>query len=191
MAHHLKLLGVLFLLIVSAFYYTSYQIRVKEQQSVEVATNELLLECPRSKQKYDEITQILGVKLTISDIEFSDKSLLGSTSFYQDVYGRWTIQIFIDAKKIQTHGDMLEPVLAHEIYHAWDALIVSPSIGNFVKAREQQKNLPYLEQPAEIAAIKEEDFVREFLIQHYSDEYKDMPRTHHEADIKAKAMGIF
>ena len=101
--------------------------------------------------------------------------LKGTTLAATTVYGD-RIEIVFDWREIQTKNERLEPVIAHEMSHAYDAFNTF-GVGEFFRLVEEEKGLAWAERTVEKSAIQQENQTRQYLIKNYPAEFKNMPPT--------------
>jgi len=115
-------------------------------------------------------------------------STLGRTSIKVSLLDNEPIveaRVWVDVDKIRNHQDHLEPLIAHEIFHIWDAcyqydsqLIFSAA--KFMELVELARHQEWADRPHEKKAVSFENQVRAELISKYS-EFKHTARTREQA----------
>ena len=83
------------------------------------------------------------------------------------------IQMVFDVQEAAKRSERLEPVISHEIAHAYDAS-VTYGVGAFIAKVEEDKNKPWAERELERSAVSHEDRTRATLLTHYPDEFRGM-----------------
>ena len=84
-----------------------------------------------------------------------------------------SITITFDYTKIRKKNETLEPIIAHEVAHAYDAFNTY-GVYRFISIVDQERNLPWAERTVEKSAISQENRTRRYLIQQYPKEFKNM-----------------
>ena len=86
------------------------------------------------------------------------------------------VTITVDLLEVRKRNERLEPVLAHELYHAWDAYR-GLGFENFVAQVELDKEKPWKDRMVEIRAVAAENAVRQHLLDRYPEKYRGMAPT--------------
>jgi hypothetical protein len=84
-----------------------------------------------------------------------------------------SVHIVFDWQEIRNKQERLEPVIAHEIAHAYEAYNVY-GFENFVALVQHDKDKPWGQRIVEKSAIALEDQTRAYLLEHYPKEFRGM-----------------
>lgn len=84
-----------------------------------------------------------------------------------------SIEIVFDWQEIQSKHEALEPIIAHEVAHAYDAFN-KYGIDEFINIVNSEKSLAWSDRTVEKSAIEQENQTRRYLIQTYPKEFKNM-----------------
>lgn len=153
------------------------------------ATQTVLEFSPTASSMWKDISTLQRenkLDITIKDGDLSG-NVLGQTSINIE-NDKIICNIIIDVDKARLAGDRVEPLLAHELKHVWDALFlydkkdpkVSTSI--FITTVERDKQISHNNREVELSAIATEDKVRAELSKVSG--FFGMPTTRAMADIK-------
>ena len=135
-------------------------------EKVRIALSNLISESPDCKALYSSLS---GVQLQAGIIEKNGD--LAHTEVKSD----GSITITVDVNEVSKYHDRLEPVIAHELLHAYDALTLG--IDKFIEIANSEKSKDWKERSLEIHAIAWENTTRQYLIAHYPKEYRSMRPT--------------
>lgn len=89
---------------------------------------------------------------------------------------RGSVHIVFDWNEIQTLHERLEPVIAHEVAHAYEAYNVY-GFDRFVTLVQADKDKPWGQRTVEKSAIELENQTRQALLQRYPKEFSGMRKT--------------
>ncbi|MCI4435960.1 MAG: hypothetical protein JHC33_04015 [Ignisphaera sp.] len=126
--------------------------------------------------------------LTIKDGDLHGNTL-GQTSI-NIVDNKIICNITIDTDKAKLAGDLVEPLLGHELKHVWDALFLydkkNPvaSTEAFIATVYRDKEIVHNNREVELSAIAAEDKIRSEFIESGNTVFNGMPTSRAMADIK-------
>lgn len=113
-----------------------------------------------------------GVKLTFSRATL--KGDVEARTHIQEMSDPW---IEVDTfKVINTKRDRLEPVIGHEIGHAYDAYC-KYGVTYFISIVAKEATMPWAQRTVEKSAIERENEIRKHLLEDHFQEYKNMAPT--------------
>jgi len=149
-----------------------------DQQQIELAFNKLLANSPSTVKILGavDITKISNEKLKGSD--------LGQTAIYAD--GSFTIKI--DVEDVKRCYDRLEPVLAHEIFHVWQATVKSTPEQFIEMVNREKATTDWSHRTFEIEAVAWENVIRKELLEANPKEFSGMPETRELTNARYKAL---
>ena len=165
------LIGITILNIVVVSIAVLYSGSVPSQRlRLRMGLSRLVHESPDSNNIYQQIkTKANGLEITSGTLMPGDEAV---TLISED----GNVQIIVDMEQVDRCKDRIEPVLAHELFHAYDGIILNkPS--DFVQESMREQKLIWSKRPVEMRAIAFEDFTRLYLLEHYPKEYKGMLKT--------------
>ena len=167
--------GLAVLALVSYGIFVSNQHALTDAQKLDRALIQLLKDSPSTLELWKHLGAPTSVIQAV-DLHGAD---LGTTTVFED----GTFQIRVDVEAIRLKHDRLEPVLAHEIYHAWDAQKKGP--GSFIATVLAEKpNIAWWNRSFEKPAVAWENKVRAELKQLNPPEYATMPATRELANAR-------
>ena len=142
---------------------------VPNEVKVQRALANLVSESPTNKDYYDALVK-KGFVIHDGIID-KDKDLA-----HTDVRSDGSVTITVDANEVLKFRDRLEPIIAHELQHAYDAL-VTYGVDKFIEIANSEKNLPWEKRTLEKSAIEWENLTRQYLLATYKKEYSGMAST--------------
>jgi hypothetical protein len=160
------LIGIAAALIGYGMFYSSRH-SISDKTKVQTALENLLKESPENNSIYN----VVSAKFTIQDGVIDKQGDLAHT----EVKSNGSITITVDVNEVSKYHDRLEPVIAHELLHAYDALTLG--IDKFIEIANSEKSKDWKERSLEIHAIAWENTTRQYLIAHYPKEYRSMRPT--------------
>ena len=86
------------------------------------------------------------------------------------------ITMVFDVAEALKRNERLEPILSHEIFHAYDAT-KNYGVDKFIAQVESDKHKPWSERKVEQDATAHEDATRKWLLTHYPAEFRGMSPT--------------
>lgn len=136
---------------------------VPPTQQIQTAMDNLWVKSPLDNERL----HLIPVPIT-----WGIGSLQGLTLAATEVR-RDSIHITFDWNEIQTKHERLEPIIAHEIAHAFEAYNVY-GFDEFCTLVQQDRDKPWGKRTVEQSAIELENQTRRFLLQTYPKEFKGM-----------------
>ena len=133
------------------------------EQRVQIALENLAQKSPRDGEIMSQIA--LPVSWRIGD--HKGATLATTTVTYDRIY------MVFDVAEARKRNERLEPIISHEIFHAYDAT-VNYGIEGFISQVEKDKSKPWAERKVEISAVAHEDSTRKWLLTHYPTEFEGM-----------------
>lgn len=133
------------------------------QQKIQSALEVLLQLSPEDNARFHQIT--VPITWSIGDLK---GTTLAATTIYYD-----RAEIVFDWQEIQLKRERLEPIIAHELDHIYDAFIVYGA-PEFTLIVEKEKSLPWKDRTVEKSALNKESQTRRFLLKTYPDKFKGM-----------------
>lgn len=136
--------------------------QTKEQQ-IQSALENLLQLSPADNAKLKAIPVPISWK--IGDLK---GTTLAQTAIFHD-----RVEITFDWNEISLKHERLEPIIAHELDHAYDAYIIF-GVDRFITIVGEEKALPWRDRTLEKSALKQEAETRQFLLKSYPEKFKGM-----------------
>ncbi|MEI6388157.1 MAG: hypothetical protein WCQ50_16135 [Spirochaetota bacterium] len=136
---------------------------VPSEAQVQVAMENLWVKSPEDNRKLHAIPVPITWKM--GDLK---GTTLASTIVYAD-----RIEITFDWMEIKAKNERLEPIIAHEISHAYDAFNTY-GIEEFFRLVAEERGLAWADRTVEKSAIQQENQTRQYLIKNYPAEFKNM-----------------
>jgi hypothetical protein len=118
--------------------------------------------------------------------------ILGQTSIClggESESNKIVCSIIIDVEKATLAGDMIEPLLGHELKHVWDALFLFDntssyiSTAKFIETANDNKKILHHSREVESSAINVENSIRKELLLSGNKIFDNLPKTREAADI--------
>lgn len=129
-----------------------------------------------TKQSSDVQLKLMAIQSKTNVIITNDTlpgEVLAQTSINEDAS-----TIIVDVDKVTLKKDRLEPVIAHEIFHVWEAYYIYGGIDKFTVLVNSEKETSIWENRSyEKTAIARENALRKYLKDSFSKEYRSMPIT--------------
>jgi hypothetical protein len=164
-----------------------------EQQLVD-ATQTALKFSSTTNEMWTNISQAQRenkVVLTINNGKLAGYTFGQTTIYFQE--GKPHCDIVIDVAKTEAAGDEVEPLLAHELKHVWDALFfydkvdINSSVSKFLAIVDRDKKIIHNSREVELSAIAVEDVARRELLHSGATQFNGMPGSRALADIRFSA----
>lgn len=195
--NNMVLLGIIAVIGVMALVTKFYKQSSPKVDSAIVLTNaqQLGVDCsPTMANIYKEVKALqlegkLDLKIAAGPLP---SPILGQTSVRLGGDGdgnKIICSIVIDVDKATLAGDMVEPLLGHELKHVWDALFLydktSPytSAAKFIEAANDGKKILYHSREVESSAIGIENNIRKELLLSGNKFFDNLPKTREDADV--------
>lgn len=140
--------------------------RRTEQERLDLAVASMRTDLPEVSRMLVEVQSQARLAILPWSIE---GEALATTSVSVD-----GITIRVDLAKAEARREHLEPILAHELIHAHDALFVY-GLPAFKAIGEQDAGLPWAQRRLEQSAIQQENAFRAELHRRNPVKYRDMP----------------
>lgn len=137
--------------------------RKSPQQKVQAALENLLAKSPEDNRKFHAIPVPLTWKI----------GTLQGTTLAATTINRGNASITFDWVEIVKNREQLEPVIAHELDHAYDAYVAF-GVEEFISQVEADKELPWKDRTVEKSALAQENATRKYLLANYPSEFKGM-----------------
>lgn len=134
------------------------------ESQIQIALENLLNKSPMDSSRLHEIPVPISWK-----IGNLNGATLAATVIYYD-----RVEIIFDWSEIKIKGEALEPIIAHEISHAYDAFHTY-GLSEFFMLVNEERNLPWADRTVEKKAIEHENETRQYLIKNYPKEFKNLP----------------
>lgn len=146
-------------------------------EKLQETLNFLLEKVPAVAIKYRDITR---------PIQISNGSLAGDTeaTTYINNNAEDVIPIKVDVYKVLRKRDFLAPVLAHEIFHAYDATCKF-GVDEFIFLANHERQQPWDKRTVEISAIEQEDTVRRYLLKEFENLFAGMATSRELQNIRS------
>jgi hypothetical protein len=133
------------------------------QQQIQTALETLLQLSPADNARLKAIP--VPITWKIGDLK---GNTLAQTAIFHD-----RAEITFDWNEINLKREKLEPIIAHELDHAFDAYIVF-GVDRFISIVDEEKDLPWKDRTLEKSALKQEAETRKFLLKTYPEKFKGM-----------------
>ena len=161
-----------------------------------------LVDSTQTALKFSSTTNDMWVNISQAQRENKVSLTINSGKLPGYVFGQTTIyfqegkphcDIIIDVDKTAAVGDKIEPLLAHELKHVWDALFlydktdINSSVTKFLAIVDRDKKTIHNSREVELSAISVEDTVRKELLHSGATAFNDMPGSRALADIRFSA----
>jgi hypothetical protein len=140
--------------------------RRTDQERLDLAVTSMQADLPEVGRMLAEVQSQTRLAILPGSIE---GEALATTSVSVD-----GITIQVDLAKAEAKREHLEPILAHELIHAHDALFVY-GLPAFRAIGEQDAGLPWAQRRLEKSAIQQENALRSELRRRNPVKYRDMP----------------
>lgn len=158
------------ILIGIGIYYGNKNI-ISDEKKIENAFNNLLDKSPDNRKIFEEITKNnITIEFKPGNLQNDD---LGKTIIFDNNNSNGHASVTIDLNRVFEKRDRLEPIIAHELKHIYDAYFIF-GFKRFNELVLNEKDVNWWNRTLEKSAISFEDQTRQFLKTNYQNEFKGM-----------------